>query len=354
MTLKEQMWANFPKTVKRNGEVFSAMVANDEGTAAFEYELINLMAYMKEWVSTPNVYEQSDDMLDKTVTFLSYFERFSDETDASLKNRFGAVFVRNHNEVWGTPYDIKTVFAKYFPSATVFLIENTNDTTDDNLISDGDFTESGDGWTFTGSGLSTAARFSKTYGVSLEKAGKAVQTVELSNMEDKTYFLHFFMKGSLKVGIKNNAGKYWNSNSKSWTSSATYSEFVSEEWEAKSIFILTDSEMTSIEFEFLGNGGKIAYFDYVRLFEKKTYPSFTVVAQFEADSSKLALKLAPGQDDPSEQVSDYEKYDYYDQSFVTGVGAGFAQDIYNDLLNLLRANGVKAYLEILTKDYIEE
>lgn len=352
MTLKEQMWANFPKTVKRNGEVFSAIVANDEGTAAFEYELKNLFDYMKEWVSTPDVYEQADDMLEKTVEFFSFFERFTNETDNSLKNRFGAIFVRNHDKVWGTPYDVKTVFEKYFPTAKIYLVENTNETVSDNLVSDGDFTESGSGWIFENCGLSKEARFSKTFGVSLGNDGTAKQTVSFSNTEDKTYFLHFFMKGKIKVRIKNNEGMYWNNSSKSWESSSSYADFSSDEWEAKSIYFLLGS-VSSIDIEFTGNGLQTAYFDYVRLFEKKNYPSFAVIAQFEADSSKNSLKLAPGTSDPSQEISDYEKYDYYDQSFVTGVGAGFAQDIYKDLLNLLRAQGCKAHLEIVTKDYIE-
>ena len=67
-----------------------------------------------------------------------------------------------------------------------------------------------------------------------------------------------------------------------------------------------------------------------------------------------AMKLAPGNADPTDKIKDYKKYDYFDHAFITGVAAGFAQDIYNDLLNLLRAQGVKAYLEIVVKDYIGE
>jgi hypothetical protein len=93
--------------------------------------------------------------------------------------------------------------------------------------------------------------------------------------------------------------------------------------------------------------------DYIRLFEKQPYASFTVIAHFEAESAEKALKLAPGTTDPSEEIEDYKDYDYHNQAFVTGAAAGFAQDIYNDLLDMLRAQGVKAYFDIVIKDYVD-
>ena len=353
MTIKEQLRANFPKTVNKAAPIFSSMIANDDGTGAFEYELNYLISFMKEWVSTPNVYGQSGEMLEKTVEFFSFLERFTDESEKSLKGRFRAIFVRN--KVWGNSYDVKSVFEQYFPSAEIFLVENTNDTSSENLISDGDFTEYGSqDWNLTGCTLSEAARFSKTYGVLIPNGSSLKQTVSVKNIEDKTYFLHFFLKGDVKVLIKNNANKYWNSSSKTWTDSISYSHFNSEEWKNCSVFFFTNSSIEDIEIEFIGNGTQAANVDYIRLFEKKPYASFTIVVHFAGDSGMKAMKLAPGNADPTDKIKDYKKYDYFDHAFITGVAAGFAQDIYNDLLNLLRAQGVKAYLEIVVKDYIEE
>ena len=36
---------------------------------------------------------------------------------------------------------------------------------------------------------------------------------------------------------------------------------------------------------------------------------------------------------------------------MSGVPVGFAMDIYEELLDYLRSQGVKAYLEIVVKDY---
>ena len=49
----------------------------------------------------------------------------------------------------------------------------------------------------------------------------------------------------------------------------------------------------------------------------------------------------------------FGNYGYYDKSYLSGVPIGFASDIYEDLLDYLRAQGVKAYLEIVIKDYSE-
>ena len=350
MTLKDQLRSNFPKTINKAAPVFSALVVNDDGTAAFEYELNLLKSFMLEWVDSYNVYEQSGDMLDETISFISFFERFSNETDIYLKRRLASVFIRNHDKVWGTPFDVKRVIEQFFPQADVYLIENTNDTETENLITNGDFVDDSSGWTLTGSSLSEAARFSKAYGVSLGSSGTAVQTVTLSDSLNKTYFLHFFMKGNLKVRIKNNENKYWNNTQKTWSSTSSYTVFNTTDWENQNIYLFASANLTQIQIEFCGNGSETAYIDYIRLFEKKAYPSFTVVVHFTGDSSQSALKLAPGSADPDTQITDYSKYDYFDQSFVVGNESSYSEDIYSDILNIIRAQGVKAYLEIVSRD----
>ena len=79
MTIKEQLRANFPKTVNKAAPIFSSMIANDDGTGAFEYELNYLISFMKEWVSTPNVYGQSGEMLEKTVKYVKMYKSVTKE-----------------------------------------------------------------------------------------------------------------------------------------------------------------------------------------------------------------------------------------------------------------------------------
>ena len=67
--------------------------------------------------------------------------------------------------------------------------------------------------------------------------------------------------------------------------------------------------------------------------------------------------MAAGDDDPNIETTSttppqprYSNYGYYDKSFLSGVTVGYAKDVYEDLLDYLRSQGVKAYLEIIVKD----
>ena len=103
-----------------------------------------------------------------------------------------------------------------------------------------------------------------------------------------------------------------------------------------------------------------SYADYFRLFEKQPFGSFTVIAHFEGYTASGVFGLAAGEDDPNIETQEelppqprYGNYGYYDKSYLSGVPVGFAKDVYEDLLDYLRAQGVKAYLDIVIKDYIE-
>ena len=75
MDLLEQLRGNFPKTIDKSNPVFSSLIANDEHNAAIQEQLEDLFNYMKEWISTPNVYNQTGVMLDKTVSFFSFINK---------------------------------------------------------------------------------------------------------------------------------------------------------------------------------------------------------------------------------------------------------------------------------------
>ena len=366
MDLLEQLRGNFPKTIDKSNPLFSAIVANENHDAAIQKQLEYLFAYMKEWISTPDIYKQTGVMLDKTVKFFSFLERFADETEKSLKNRFAAIFIRNHDTRWGTAFDVKSVFRQYFPSATIYLVENTNKIDDAtpglaNLLLDGDIsTDTPTDWTLVNCTADEEARFSKKYGILLNQAGaKLSQTVSVSS--SSTYFLHFFLEGKVNVQIKNNNDKYWNFASKTWDDSAVDNPFESaSDWSNQSMFIHTDLTTTSLTISFSYVDTK-TYIDYFRLFKKQPYGSFTVIAHFEGNTAVHAFGLAAGDDDPNITTTEptppqprYGNYGYYDKSFLSGVPIGFASDIYEDLLDYLRAQGVKAYLEIVIKDYAEE
>ena len=193
MDLTNQLRSNYPKTIDKSKTLFSALIANDDNDAAIQKQLIDLFNYMKEWISTPNIYDQTGVMLDKTVSFFSFLTRFVDESEDSIKNRFKAIFVRNHDTKWGTVFDVKSVFKQYFPHATIYVVENTNKIDDPspslaNLIVDGDIeTDTPTAWTLTNCSASAEARFSKSFGILLNQSGaKLSQTININS--GSTYF----------------------------------------------------------------------------------------------------------------------------------------------------------------------
>lgn len=275
MNLLEQLRGNFPKTIDKSKPVFSWLIANENKTGRIQQQLEYLIAYMKEWISTPDVYKQTGVMLDKTIKFFSFLERFADETEQSLKNRFGAIFIRNHDTRWGTAFDVKSVFKQYFPHATIYLVENTNKINDAspeyaNLFVNGDInTDNPTDWNPVDCSATTAARFSKSYGMELDQAGgnfsqtvtvlnrKRINDTEPYEYKNLTYFLHFFMSGVCDVQIYNAANtKYWDNNSKSWSSSPVQNRFETSEWNNCSLFFITegndDNADITVKFTYVG------------------------------------------------------------------------------------------------------
>lgn len=260
MTLLEQLRGNFPKTIDKSKPIFSSIVANDNGDAAIQKQLVDLFNYMKEWISTPNIYEQTGEMLDKTISFFSFLEKFADETETSLKNRFAAIFIRNHDTKWGTSYDVKSVFSQYFPHAKIYLVENTNKIDDStpefaNLLSDGDInTDTPTAWTLTDCSATTAARFSKAYGLELGQNGanfeqtvtvlnrKKITETEPYEYKNLTYYLHFFLSGRVNVKVYNSSSKYWNNTTKSWSATEVQNLFEKAEWDDCSMYFITEGD----------------------------------------------------------------------------------------------------------------
>lgn len=365
MTIGDMLLEEWAGNVNKSGEVFKAIFANDDKTGAVEKCFNQVNDFCKSYTSTPSVYKQESDMLDKTVSFFSYLERIYNENDDSLKRRFKAIFYRSGDTPWGTPYDVKNVFKEYFNANEIYLLENTNNADDTSLqkIVDGDF-ENGEAWTFTNCKKSVDAGFSKSEGVEFSKntnSQNVLQTITVNN--NHVYFLHWFMNGSLSVKIKNNTtGLYWDNSKKTWSSTENYTTFETEEWDNKSIFFSLKniaSGNSEIEISFCNVSEKQCYLDYVLCFEKQLYPSFTLVVHYTGDVATNALALAEGTKDsldeniPENIKVKKENWGYYNQAFVTGPQSEYAEDIYNELLDYVRSVGVKAYIEFVTKDYIE-
>lgn len=364
MTISDTLKSSFPKSISREDEIFTSLITNENGTACLEKQLKDASNYMKSISNAGDIYTSDIEVTKKAIEFLTYFEMFTNEQDESFKDRIKAVFYRNGDETWGTPYDIKHVFEGYFKHADIYVVENTGLLSDgagnENLLLDYDFTDE-DAWE-TDCEYSRDARFTGSQGIKTITGSYCKQSVYVD--ADMAYMLHFFHSGNITVEIKNNEDKYWDSTEfydsendvyrlGKWVSEEKSITFSSSEWKDGNVAFITDDNTESVEINFVGIGD--CFLDYVRLFKKHEEPTFTLIAHFTGESISGALSLARGTSDPVEGTTDpsdvfYENAGYYNGTFLTGVSTGFANDIYHDLLDYLRPSGVKAYLEIVMKD----
>lgn len=346
MNVKEQLRNNFPTTIKKNGYNFNALVANDTGTAVIEKEITDLINYMKEWRNTKDIYSSTGTIMTYIADFYTYLTQFTDETDKNYLTRIKAIFNRNDDMKWGSPFDIINTFRSYFITGNIFLCENT-DEKDSNLLKDYFFDEASlQTWNFVNAILDDSARFVKTNGVILSGENSNISQ-EVSVEKDKTYILHAFVKGNVQLSVEGAKWKKWNNVKEEYEDIIPDKEFHTEDWEDVSIVFIATEENVKIK---ISNIEGESWVDYPRLFVKKSFPSFTIYVQFTGDSSVNALALAPGEADPSDSIPHYDKVGYFDQSFLSGANSGYALDLYEELLSYVKSIGVKAYLEIVNRD----
>lgn len=331
---------SFPKNIDKTKPIFQALIANGKD-AALEKVLTDAQKFGQEYYSKSDIYEQTDNQLEKSVAHFSYLERFTDETEVSLKKRFRALFVRKNDEVWGTTWNIKNVFQEYSPSSKVYLLEGTN-SIDENLILDADFEED-DIWTFENINVKTNRdSFSKKYCADLSN-GYVEQEINVEN--NNVYSFHFFHKGNISFQITNENNQFWDG--EKWSNarknlSMTYST-KDEDWEAQKLFFKSENN-NKIKIRFT-NGGLV---DYVQVYKKNAWHSFTVIMRVDGGQGKGALALAPGKDDTEKPLA--ADYGYYDNIYLVGANVGFSVNTYDEILQNVKSCGVKAYINIVNRE----
>ncbi len=301
----------FSSMVNKNGTTFKALLADqtsNDGT--IEKVFTDLEETRKAWTDVHSIYDMSGEMFEKTMAVISVLKQLPTDTEEVYLNRLRLLFYRNGHTLWGNNYDILNIFKTLFDNDNVYLVNNTDE---ENLLTNGNF-ERDTGWSLNDCSYEREARFEETRGILFNASGFLTQSVSVNT--DTTYFLHFFLKGSIRVKITDNNGRCWIPDEDSddlglWGSAEHYETFTSDNWANKSLFFITDDSVASITVEFAYVSGEYAFVDYSRLNEKTGSSTFSLIAVFEGVYNDKTAHFAPGEEDPIVAPADYKKYGYY-------------------------------------------
>ena len=419
----------FPTTINKNRKLFKSLLADKESEdGTIEAVFNDVEKTRKAWTEHKSVYKQSGEQLQRTLKVFSVIKQLQNESEQTFKNRNKLLFMRGGNRIWGNRRDILNIFKTFYNNQNVYLVNNTEPFAA-NLLADGNF-EKQDAWSLVDAVYEREARFEETTGVLFNAAGTCSQSVNVESVA--TYFLHFFMKGNIRVRITDNKGRYWNTiggkdGDGVWSVHEYAVSFTSEEWANKSVFFFTDNAVSSITVTFLYEPGYYAFLDYARLNKKTAASTFSLIAVFEGVYTDETASLAPGTHDdiiqpdysnmgyfspgqedvqecdedsisyfdnseivedvspvvtegtndieplngyenmsyadeqqalaPDSPVGsddyksvDYNKVSYFDSAYIFGATGKAAQEIYQELLDIVQAGGVTSTIEILTRE----
>ena len=306
----------FPTIVSKSGKTFRALLADGDGGGTIEKVFSDLEETRKAWTDIKSIYDMRGEMFKKTMSVFSVLTMLPTDTEETYRNRLRLLFHRNGHTLWGTAFDILDIFKTLTDNKNIYLVNNTDDK---NLLENGNF-ERNTGWALQDCSYEREARFEETTGILFNASGFLSQNDSVS--VGATYFLHFFVKGNIRLKITDNNGRFWNpfgGDVGSWTTVEHYVSFASEDWKDKSLFFVTDSKISRITVTFAYESGKYAFLDYVRLNEKTGASTFSLLAVFEGKYNNKTAHFAPGEADPIVAPADYKKYGYYAAGDADGI-----------------------------------
>lgn len=333
----------FSGAVNKTGKVFMALLA-DPGTEKGTLEKLfsDIETERLQW-NKSSLYEQTGTQLALSMNAFSVLNKEYGETEDMFRNRNRVIFDRGANiSTWGTGYDVLQTMKKLLNTEEVYLVNNCSAFTESHL-KNGDF-RSIDEWILDGGSYDESEKFMGAISMSLPVNTTCSQSARL---EPGTYFLHFFITGTVSVQIKNSSNQKWNPAIQEWTTDDIYIPFIAEGWGSRNMFFFLKDSSDDVTVIFRGEDG-VSHVDYVRLIRKDAASTFTVVCIYNTNTDSVGY-LAPGKDDPDDHI-DYDKAAYYSQSYVQGGTAKSNVRMYDEVLDNISAAGVNAVLEILNRD----
>lgn len=348
----KRLFDNLPPKFNRNGEILNALIANNEGTGALEKMFLYGDTVKENYAKADNVYEMASGLIDQTMDMFSFFERFYNESDGSFVKRNKSIFVRGGDITFGTAWNVQHVFEYYFPAAKIFLVDNIGRWTENILVNsnfESDLPSEIAKWTMTGCVLNKDGAFSGGKGVYFTSNGIVSQSAMVDG--GKYYFVTCAVNGHVTINVTDKSGNnktLYTIGEKINGSGGSGRSVDTENWRFIQMFFFADK---TEELKISISGDKDSKVDLITLDKKKDYPCFVVYAWFDGVMvGGKTLHLSKSGEDPIPGIN-YNKESYFDDTFFSGVsGNTFAADIYQDILNMVKAAGTKGDIVLLTKE----
>lgn len=350
---------------------------NDYNCGAIANQLEYINGYIEE-ITGFTLLELPDPYVDIAVFFFTGLKRFPDEATGDLLRRVYSLLIREaewRSERFGTPWDIKNVFAYYVDRELLYYIQNRVIT---DILINGDFESAiGAEWTFTPSGdRSIGDPFTNDYKVDFTSFNSLEQTVAVTT---GTYILNCFIKAiagppegfayaydiaepvvtgaaftEQDFGFVEGSGplpeseievfslivqrdsdsQYFNTETLSWQAGTPQNKFstIGGEYQLAEFFIVADGSYNiTITFSKFVD----FYLDRVQ-FGKKLYPSFELLYIDSGDPEGFAFAY-----DIAETNVDGAAFTEQDFGFSSGT-SNYSDQYYQNLLDTVKASGVEA------------
>lgn len=375
-----------PHAVKKTGKEYEAIWGKTQYTenetiessadyncGAIANELEYLRAYINRSITSMNLDQAEEELLDKIITFFLNISRIYDETDTSLRKRFFAFIRRLGNKRWSTTWSFKDVFSYFFNPDNIYVIENYIE--DDDQILNGDFenvTEgSFDNWSKYESGSSvinvnTTEMFqeAKCPEFSIDSSNSEVSLSQtISSVSAGDYKLSLFYKDDeilssgdvVKLTIQRSGDNYYyNFDTLSWQAAAASKELpiVGDYYRYAGVHVKNeDTRNLTLKIANAGSAGTAYkfYVDRVKFGEWKTYPSVKVLIVCVGEYG-VFLSLWPGTSDPIGGGEDYQYASFFENDFIAGMGMEFTETLYQDILSRIKEAGSKSDIEFIHRN----
>jgi hypothetical protein len=140
-------------------------------------------------------------------------------------------------------------------------------------------------------------------------------------------------------------------NSLEWRDTPVGNTFESGNWDDQAMFIrVLPEDGDAITVRFIGSEAYVITVDYVRLYRKLPYPTYTVIVKYEGYAiADKTLHLGKGTEDPDPGISWYRRESYFDNSYIIGRIGAYRKEVYFSLLEIIRPRGIKAFVETIER-----